>query len=159
MKANQCKQFMGQYELHFLWYFLRQKTNVCIQCAMTKARMTSEFWELWWEWLLFTPESASGMWRAFNNADKNTNLMISNMFASVWRVGWTPKMSLRIPLNIRGITNVKWKPLCQERRQLTRSAIYTKVKLWGDGKHFGMSCEFSTTTSVIHKKVKSFGQT
>ena len=61
--------------------------------------------------------------------------------------------TIRIPLNIRGITNVKWKPLSQERRQLTRSAIYTKVKLWGDGKHFGMSCEFSTTvTSVIHKK-------
>ena len=55
---------------------------MCIQCAMAKARMTSEFWELWWEWLLFAPENASGMWRAFNNADKNTNLMISNMFAS-----------------------------------------------------------------------------
>ena len=64
--------------------------------------------------------------------------------------------TIRMPLNIRGITNVKWKPLSKERRQLTRSAIYTKVKLWGDGKHFGMSCEFSTTaTSVIHKKVKS----
>ena len=64
--------------------------------------------------------------------------------------------TIRIPLNIRGITNVKWKPLCQERRQLTRSAIYTKLKLWADGKHFGMYCEFSTTaTSVIHKKVKS----
>ena len=56
---------------------------MCIQRAMAKARMTSEFWELWWEWLLFAPETASGMWRAYNNADKNTNLMISNMFASV----------------------------------------------------------------------------
>ena len=29
-QCKQCKQFMGQYYFHFLWYFLRQKTMQCV---------------------------------------------------------------------------------------------------------------------------------
>ena len=45
VKANQCKQFE-----QFLGSITSiQMCAMCIQCAMAKARMTSEFWEFWWE--------------------------------------------------------------------------------------------------------------
>ena len=158
-------QFLGQYFLHFLWYFWDKKSNVCNVHPMRNGQSANDLRILG----TLVGMVASLHLRVHREcggpATMQTRIPIwwfptcLHLFEGSEHQKWACE-TIRIPLNIRGITNVKWKPLSQERRQLTRSAIYTKVKLWGDGKHFGMSCEFSTTaTSVIHKNVKSFGQT